>query len=48
MDDDDIDYYPRAGKRTGRAVKQETEKGEYTKQVNHPALNDGACESKPG
>lgn len=34
MDDDDIDYYPRAGKRTGRAVKQETEKGEYTKQMN--------------
>ena len=34
MDEDDIDYYPRAGKRTGRAVKQETEKGEYTKQMN--------------
>ena len=34
MDDDDIDYYPRAGKRAGRIVKHETEKGEYTKQIN--------------
>lgn len=32
--DDDIDYHPRAGKRAGRAVKRETEKGEYTKQMN--------------
>lgn len=32
--DDDIDYHPRAGKRAGRVVKQESEKGEYTKQMN--------------